>query len=735
MASEPTDRPALRALADRVGIVSEYLDQSGTETRVTSDETRVALLAAMGLPAATESDAAGSLHMLAERERARLLPPARVVRVDAADLQEVRVLAPPGWRGEVGWSLALVTETERIERTGRARPDEDGALVLRLPVAPAPGHHRVHLRLHFGREHPEAEQRLIVVPPHAPTPNEMLGGRRVFGITANLYTVRSARNWGVGDLTDVAELARWGGEIGASFVGLNPLHALRGRAGDISPYSPVSRLFRNALYLDVEAIPELAESPEARALIEAPAFRAELAAVRAADAVQYDRVTALERRVLEPLFATFVRLHRDAGTARGRDFAGYVRSQGEALDDFATFLAIEEAIGAGPGAPADWRTWPEPLRHPRGDAVEAFRAGHRDAIDFHRWLQFELDRQLAEAARVAREAGMALGLYQDLAIASSPAGSDAWAYRELLVEDVSLGAPPDDYSEAGQNWGMPPLHPLRLAEDGYRYWITLLRSAFRHAGAVRIDHILGLFRQFWIPDGKAGGDGAYVRFPTEDLLGILALEAHRAGALVVGEDLGTVPPDVPPALARWGILGSRVLYFERGADGFRPADSYEPLSLTTANTHDMATLEGFWAGRDIDLKHAAAIIGDAEASAARAERVRERAQLLSRLAADGAMPDDALVAGAGESGLPREGGAALRGAIHDFLCRTPAALVALSLDDLVGEMEPVNLPGVGGDVYASWTRRLRLPVERLRADPGVRRALGRCARWRDAKHD
>ena len=270
----------------------------------------------------------------------------------------------------------------------------------------------------------------------------------------------------------------------------------------------------------------------------------------------------------------------------------------------------------------------------------------------------------------------------------------------------------------GQNWGLPPFDPRKLHDDRYDFWIRLLRASFRHAGALRIDHVLGLFRQFWIPDGATGADGAYVRFPADDLLGILVLEARRHGAVVVGEDLGTVPPEVRPALRGRRILSSRVFYFERDGDRFRAAAEYEPASLATANTHDLPPIAGFWSGRDIELRRAAgAIDSDEAAEWERGIRAATRAAMLERLAADGALPSAAEPAS----------GAELRGAVHAFLCGTPAAMVGLSLDDLVGETDPVNLPGVTPDRHSSWTRRLAVPVEDLAARPDVRTAL-RCGR-------
>jgi 4-alpha-glucanotransferase len=287
-----------------------------------------------------------------------------------------------------------------------------------------------------------------------------------------------------------------------------------------------------------------------------------------------------------------------------------------------------------------------------------------------------------------------------------------WAFGHLFLHGVSVGAPPDGYAPQGQNWGLPPIDPRRLVEDRYAFWIALIRASLRHTGALRIDHVLGLFRQFWIPAGMPGHMGAYVRFPTEDLLGILALESVRHHAVIVGEDLGTVPPEVPGVLERWGVLGSRVMYFEREDDGrFRPASSYPRLSLTTADTHDMATITGFWTGRDIELQRLAGLIdSDERASAAFVHREQERRFLVERLVAEGALKS---------SDAASPSNAELRGAVHRFLCSTPAALVGVYLEDLVGEREPVNLPGVSYDVYRSWTRRLSHTLESLATDPEV----------------
>jgi 4-alpha-glucanotransferase len=694
---------SLHDLAAAAGIVPSYVDQSGTETRTTSDSTRVALLRAMGIDASTAAHAESALDEWERRDRSRVLPPVRVVRVDDANLTTVLARAPE-WTANVAWTLELVPETgEAVRASGEAKPDSDGNVRLSLPSEPPLGYHtlRVTLRTESGEQ--EGTQTLVVVPGQCPSVAEVAGQERVFGVIANLYSVRSAENWGIGDTGDLARLAEWTAEIGGAFLGVNPLHALRNQGADISPYSPVSRIFRNAIYIDVTAIPEYGTSDEARRMVEAA--RAELEELRTSDHVQYEPVMALKRRVLEVLYRSF----SAADGARQEAYRSYLEAQGEPLTDFATFEALAGHLESG-----DWRTWPEPLRDPRSPAAAEFAKAHAEEIDFHRWLQFELDRQLAEAAARGEGAGLSIGLYQDLAIGTSPAGADVWANPHLFVTGASIGAPPDAYSAEGQNWGLPPLDPRALREDAYRYWVRLVRASMRHAGALRIDHAIGLFRQFWIPEGAAGKDGAYVSFPVEDLLGILALEAHRHRALVVGEDLGTVPPEVPPVLRRWGVLSSRVFYFEREGDEFRPAAEYEPMSLATANTHDMPTLAGFWRGRDIEVKREVGVIpSDEAAEEQRKDRVQERRAILERLAAEGVLP----------SPEHPGSGAALRGAVHAFLSRTPAALVGLSLDDLVGEAEPVNVPGVPPSEFSAWTRKLATPIEDLARDPRVRDAL------------
>ena len=697
---------ALRQLADRVGILPEYTEQTGRFVRRTSDATRRMLLSAMGLDAPTEQAARAWLAELDHVERSRILEPARVVKRDDASARLVRVRIPEGGRG--GGARVDLQLTEENGDAFRTSAKVRGAsATIELPQPPRYGYHTLQARVRAGGREWSAGQSLIVVPSRCITPADVLGaGERVTGIVANLYSVRRERDWGIGDFTTLTELAEWTASRGGEFVGINPLHALWNRGTDVSPYGPVSRLFRNPIYIDVEAVPELEHSDAARAMI--AEHGAKIEALRARPFVDYDGVIALKERVLVELHRAF-RARAASGGWGARRFAEYerfVKAREPELSRHATWMAIADASGV-----PDWRAWPEEMRDPSSTAVAAFADTHGDRVDFHRWLQFEIDRQLGAVASRATNLGMRIGLYQDLAVGTSPSGSDTWGDHDLFRWDASVGAPPDQYSTTGQVWGLPPIDPRVLREEGYRYWTLLLRRAFDHAGALRIDHAIGLFRSFWIPEGANGKQGAYVRFPANDLLGILALESTRHNAIVVGEDLGTVPKEVPPALKRWGILSSRILYFEHDRKGFKPAASYPPLALTTINTHDMAPIAGWWEGRDLEHRaRTGTLRSSAEVRRARRERARAKRDLLRRLKLD--PPKDAKLNGFA---------ATLAGAAHQFLCATPSVLVGQSLDDVIGETDPVNVPGTGQDKYPNWRRKTSITVEALshRADVDV----------------
>lgn len=708
------ERPGLRMLADRLGIQSSYVDQTGESLRLTSDATRERLLAAMGYDASTEEAVHEALRALRRAERRQWIAPVRVVRQRSRSLAQVDVRVPSVESETAGWTLTLRTEEGTVHRwAGETRGGRSHRARLALPIVPPLGYHDLTVSFAAGGTEHSATQRLIVVPSRCTPPEARMRGHRGFGITANLYTVRSQGNWGAGDFADLGAIAEWLAHRGGAFVGVNPLHTLRNEGYDVSPYSPITRLFRNPIYLRVDDIPEYAHDAHARALVSSPEFQQTLAELREAPMLDYGRIMALRTPVLESLHRTFVARESTGESHRARGYALYREREDPQLTQYATFMAISEREGP------DARQWPEELRHAGSEAVARMREQLADRVDYHRWLQYEIDRQLGHAALEASRAGLALGLYQDLAVGSAASGSDVWAHPELFRQGATVGAPPDMYSDEGQNWGLPAIDPHVLRATGYDYWVRLLRAGFRHTGALRIDHALGLFRMFWVPLGHSAREGAYVTSFVDELFGILALESVRHNAVVVGEDLGTVPPEVPHVLHKWGVLGSKVQVFERDfhTGRFRRADDYRRMALATVNTHDLPPLIGWMEGRDLMLRSELGDLSDPEqANAMRSVRWAERIALVDSLIEAELLPPSA------KENVTSD---ALIAAVHSFIRRTPSALVGLSLDDLAHETTPVNIPGVWQDRYASWSRRMREALEELLSNPRTVAALGR----------
>ncbi len=710
-------RTNLGRLSRRLGIVDEFTDILERRRRKTSDETRVALLAAMGFDGTSERKAAEALAGLEREERTRILPPVLVARQGGRAAEQAVLRLPDEFSGACGWRLDLRKEDgETSRRTGRiSRRGSSRTVSIPLPRRLTPGYHSLRVEVSTpGRGGQSAEQTLIVTPGKCFTLEEATRGKRGFGIWANLYSVRSRRDWGAGDLTDLGALCREAARNGAWFVGFNPLHATRNQGRDISPYSPVSRIYRNPLYLDPETIPEWSESAEARRLYSSPGFNGRLDTLRSQKGVAYQRVMELKLRVLEALFGTFEKRRGDERSRRGKRFMRYLAAEGRNLIDFATFCSMEETLRRK-GFTADWRAWPPQYRDPLSPEVRRFRERHERRIRFFCYLQFEMDRQLEQVKEKARKAGLTIGLFQDLALGVSPSGSDAWSRPRLFAGAARLGAPPDSYSRAGQNWDLPPVDPRRLRTCRYGYWRDVLRSTFDRSGAVRIDHIIGLRHQYWIPEGRSPVDGAYVRQPADDLLGILALESRRQKAIVIGEDLGTVPRGLQSLLARWGIISSRLLYFERSRRGtVKPAAGITNRALLCVHNHDLPPLAGYWSGADLRLRGRCGQFETDEAqNEAGIDRLKWKKALLRRLRAEGLWSD----------GLDPNSSEDVLAAVHSFLCKTRAPIIGISLDDLARESSPVNLPGVPPERYGNWSRKMSRCLTEILRDPFTRKAF------------
>jgi 4-alpha-glucanotransferase len=600
-------------MTDAWGIADGYHNAFG-EWRVPSAATREALLRAM----AAEGDAPPPAPVLVRQAGERIDIPARA-----------RLVL------EDGTALEF-----------------DGALPADIP----PGYHE----LRPGDDGPPI--RVIVSPGRCPVPE-----RRSWGWAAQLYAVRSAESWGIGDLADLRRLGRWAAGLGASTILINPLSApLPLRAQQPSPYYPSSRRFVNPLYLRVE------EAPGAWALgADLEALAAQGKALDAERVIDRTRVFDLKMDALKRLWAK--------GNAARADFERWVNERGTSLREFGIFCVLAEHHGGG------WHGWPSEHHRPSSPAVARFAEAHAQRVRFHQWLQWLAERQFAAAAAE-------IGIMQDLPIGVDPDGADAWAWQDSLATGASVGAPPDRFVTRGQDWGLPPFVPHRLRALGYGPFIETIRASLRRGGGLRIDHVMGLFRLFWIPHGLPPSEGAYVRYPADELLAVVAVESHRAGATVVGEDLGTVEEGVRERLAAQGILSYRVAWFEE-----RPPAQYPELAMAAVTTHDLPTISGLWTGADVaEQRRLGLVDNDAALDSTRAR--------LSQLAGvpDGAPVDDVIAAA------------------HGRLAEAPSLLVTATLEDALAVSERPNVPGTSFE-RPNWSIALPVTLEALETTPLPRR--------------
>jgi 4-alpha-glucanotransferase len=720
-----SDRAGLLRLAARIGITARYIDALG-HAREASDDTLLALIGAFGLD--PEPDRAMAELDAAERASPLGLGPARLVHAENA--RPELLLRVPARTRRIAWSCRLENGDER---NGTLKADcgrRGGSVVLPLPAALPLGYHR--LDLDAGGV--STGLYLIVAPARCHLPKGLGRDRRSWGLACQLYGQKSATDWGMGDFGDLATIARIAGSCGAAVLGVNPLHALfAAEPLHISPYSPSCRGLLNYLYIDVTAVPGFTEDAGARALCESEWFGATRWAARSSALIDYGAVAALKRPVLEALFARF--RSRELGPAEaatgdaGRAFREFQRSGGRQLNDFATFEALHEHERRH-SETFSWRDWPAPMRNPRAAAVAEFAAAHRDRIEFFQFLQWQADRQLAAAAAAGRVAGLSIGLFRDLAVGADPNGAEAWSDQQLVAPSAAIGAPPDALNRCGQNWGLAPANPLVLRQQGYQPFIASLRANMRHAGVLRIDHVMSLDRLYWIPDGVDATAGAYVSYPFDDLLRLVALESHRQRCAVIGEDLGTVPAGFRARMRAANLLSYRVIFFERSADrGFMPPSAYPRLAAATAATHDMPTIKGFWIGRDIAWRRRLGLYPDAQGAAEEIEeRRRDRRLLLEALMREGLIAGERFGAFLPEIGEPRYS-TELADAVLAYLARSTARLVLAQLEDVMGESEQANLPGTV-DGHPNWRRRASHSVDEVGYDRELRRVAAMLAAGR-----
>lgn len=680
----PAEPPAvdahlLQQLADAHGVGTSFQGWDGLPHAV-SLETLTKVLGALGVPAHTDEQIRAGL---AEAELApwrKTLPPAVVIQ--QGEPAQVPVHIPDG--APVSLRISLEGGAGSVDAAQQdvwVQPrDVDGVAMGRatfaLPQDLPLGWHTLHAEAGSVT----ATSTLVVTPARLDTARD-LEERRGWGLATQLYSVRSKRSWGIGDFSDLADLAALSGARGADYVLVNPLHAAEPVPPvQPSPYSPSTRRFFNPIYIRIEAIPELAYlRPRKRAALEK--LRDEVAGLnRDAERLDRDAVYAAKLQALELLY------HTRRSPSRQAAFDEFCRISGSGLDDFALWSAIRE--DAAPDDPM----WTDPAFSLDSREAEALRERLADRIGFHRWLQWICDEQLESAQQAALRSGMRLGVVHDLAVGVDHSSADAWTLKGVLTPATSVGAPPDMYNQQGQDWGQPPWHPARLAEAGYQPFRNMLATVLRHAGGIRVDHILGLFRLWWIPSGNAPGDGAYVKYDHEALIGILALEAHRAGAVVIGEDLGTFEPWVRDYLAARGILGTSILWFEYDGDSPLAPEKYRMQALSSVNTHDLPPTAGYLAGDHVALRSHLGLLERSEAE----ERAQHNASLEKMFAL---LRERGYLPGAGTGGDAEE---QTIEALHLLLSQTPSVLLGVALVDAVGERRVQNQPGTTEELYPNW---------------------------------
>ncbi len=715
------DRPALDNLARAVGVETGYYDYRGEHRTVPASSCRQ-ILAAMGYADHDAEGQAAAVRQLADDSRRRLLPPVCIVRDDGPrkvylNVSEHQLDVRLHWRLWYEDGRLLTGHVRPAELNEISRRQIEGTTWVRceagLPDDLGHGYHE--LVIHAPGRSEGWVCRVIVVPAQCHEPAAFIRGERAWGISVQLYSLRSERNWGIGDFGDLRRLALRAGAAGADIIGINPMHAtFPSHPTAFSPYRPSSRGFLNILYIDVPGVPEATVCPALQALVRDPAFSARLQSLRSLDRVDYAAVTDVKLSALRLLYEHFRDNHLRRATARAREFQQFVTEAGPPLETHALFDALHAHFARRNGGSAGWGDWPADYRDPCSDSVMRFALRHRDAIDFYQYLQWIADSQLAEAHAAALDAGMSVGLYRDLAVGVSPDGSETWANQRLYVADATVGAPPDPLALRGQDWGLPPLHPRRLEQQSYAEFVHLIRNNMRDCGALRIDHVMGLLRLWWVPSGSEATDGAYVYYPFDDLVGLVALESRRAGCLVIGEDLGTVPDQIRDRLPAAAIYSYRVLMFEKNEDGSfrRPAD-YPRRALATVSTHDLPPLYSFWSGSDIRLRDQLGLYPDEETGRQmNAARSRDRSAVIEALRTNGIDVADA-------AALTPD----LAVAIHRFLARSESAVVMVQPEDWLGMTTPVNIPGTMSSAYPNWSRKLNESVDDMFDHPTARRVF------------
>ncbi|WP_114785319.1 4-alpha-glucanotransferase [Vibrio tetraodonis] len=720
-----TQKNTLEQVAEMANIATSYVSAWGQETQV-EDQTIRDLLTSLGYDITSEEKLINSAD---KKHKQEVLNPVLVVR-DGDPVYVSMNLGTSARESEFSWRLeteqGAVLEGYLQSQIVRDERSSGGPLVFALPGDLEWGYHK--LTMTRKRRKSPYTMTLIIAPRSCYKQEALNSGKKMWGPSVQLYTLRSQHNWGIGDFGDLKQLVSDIGSRGGDFVGLNPIHALfPANPEAASPYSPSSRRWLNIMYIDVSSVAEFSLCVEAQQKVGSADFQQRLHKVRDTHWVNYTEVANLKLSVLPLLYREFKKRHLNKCTNRAEAFLAFVEQGGESLLHQAAFDALHAALQNENQQIWGWPAFSQDLQHFDSKVVENFIAENIDQVHMYMYLQWVADIQIQEAQALAEEKGMSIGLYRDLAVGIAGAGAETWADNGNLVMDVSIGAPPDVLGPLGQNWGLPPLNPQTLQATGYDAYIKLLQANMKHCGALRIDHVLGLLRLWWIPTGKNATQGAYMYYPVEDMLSILALESHRHQCSVIGEDLGTVPDEIVELLSEAGVHSYKVFFFETSKEdgGYVSPKHYTQQSMATLCTHDMPTLRGFWHCDDLKMGQELGLYPDKnQLDDLFTNRLKSKQGILDSVAWHGYLPD-----GVGRDAQYVPMDSYLAEGLQQHVAAGSSALLSIQLEDWLEMDKPVNIPGTT-DEYPNWRRKLSMNLDEIFAKEAVNRIASKLTKER-----
>lgn len=720
----------INELSELCGVIPEYWDLFGKK-HVTTLETKKALLNAMKIKTDSEEDLLYEINKRKWKQWKNIIEPVHVISVNEQPIK-IPIFLPVregnGKKIRLSWTIesedghrdifTILGENLSFSEQQWIDGERYIKIYLEDKIRRQCGYYEIYVECEspknfsFTSSLMKRKSRVILTPDICYIPPELYKGK-TWGLSVNLYSIRSFRNWGIGDFNDLKEIVRWTADLKAGFVGINPLHALQNTTPfGISPYSPITRLYKNFIYLDIEHIPDVLESEGAQTILKSVPFKKEVERLRNKKLIDYGKIAILKKEILRHAFNSFYEKHYLQDTQRAKDFKKYLSEEGDSLESFSLFTSLWEHMMKAYHA-YTWQQWFECYHNPKNNTVQEYKRLNEKGILFNSYIQWLIDEQLKEINKLTKDFGMVVGLYNDLAIGSVKGGSDTWNYQDIVGE-ADVGAPPDDFSPDGQNWGFPPLIPEKLKETRYELFIQILRKNMKHSGALRIDHAPGLFRLFWIPYGMSPKEGAYIKYPSEDLLRIIALESLRNKTMIIAEDLGTVAENVRDTLKKFQMLSYKLFYFERSYPdpSFLKPERYPEMALCAVTTHDLPTLYGYWKYQDIKVRKKLGKYSDISIFKRHMEeRKRDKKLIINALKSVGILPDIFLSQRKEVAQMTAE----LCLAIYQYLAMTPCKLLLVNLDDILGTLNQQNMPGTV-DSYPNWVQKTALRIEEIISD-------------------